>query len=61
MFADGHIYVASEEGNVTVSSPGDRYTEVATNQIRGAIMASPIPLNGALVIRSDTAVYRYHP
>ena len=61
VFADGHIYVASEEGKVTVFSPGDSYTEVATNQIEGSIMASPIPLNGALLLRSDTAVYRFHP
>ena len=61
VFADGHIYVASEEGKVTVFSLGDSYTEVATNQIEGSIMASPIPLNGALVLRSDTAVYRFHP
>jgi len=61
VFADGHIYVASEEGKVTVFSPGDSYTEVAKNHIEGSIMASPIPLDGALVLRSDTAVYRFHP
>jgi len=61
VFADGHIFVASEEGKVTVFAPGNEYNEVATKQIVGSITASPIPLNGALVIRSDTAIYRFHP
>tara|TARA_B100001093_G_scaffold159350_1_gene151797 strand:- start:4686 stop:6017 length:1332 start_codon:yes stop_codon:yes gene_type:complete len=61
IYADGSIYVASEEGKVTVFSPGDEYTEIASNQINGSIMASPVPLDGALVIRSDRAIYKFHP
>lgn len=61
VYADGRIYVASEEGKVTVFNAATEYQELASNQIEGSIMASPVPLNEALVIRSDRAIYKFHP
>lgn len=61
IYADGRIYVASEEGKVTVFSTGAEYEELASNQIDGSIMASPVPLNEALVIRSERSIYKFHP
>lgn len=58
VFADGKIYFCSHEGKVTIIEPGDQFKEVAVNEIDGQIMASPVPLDGALLLRSDRALYR---
>ncbi|MEM9282983.1 MAG: PQQ-binding-like beta-propeller repeat protein [Verrucomicrobiota bacterium] len=59
MFADGHIYVCSEEGKVTLFRPGLNYAEAFVNQIDESIMASPMALDGNLVIRSVSSLYRF--
>lgn len=59
LFADGKIYFASESGVVSVCAPGDRYQLLAENQLPGQIMASPIALDDALVIRTDRALLRF--
>lgn len=59
LFADGKIFVGNQEGTLTVFAPGKTYRELAKNQIEGSIMASPIALDGALILRSDTALYRF--
>jgi len=59
LFADGKIYLGNQEGTVTVFAPKKTYREMAKNQIAGSIMASPIALDGALILRSDTALYRF--
>lgn len=59
LFADGKIYFANQEGAVNVVRPGTTFEVIATNQLEGSIMASPIALEGSLVIRSDTAIYRF--
>lgn len=58
LFADGNIFVANQEGIVSVIRPGRSFEVVASNRLDGSIMASPIALDGALVIRSDKALYR---
>ncbi|MDF1823723.1 MAG: PQQ-binding-like beta-propeller repeat protein [Verrucomicrobiales bacterium] len=59
LFADGHIYFANQEGSINVIRPGKVFEVIATNQLDGSIMASPIALDGSLIIRSDTAIYRF--
>lgn len=59
LFADGKIYVGNQEGTLTVFAPGKSYEKLVENQIEGSIMASPLALDGALVLRSDTALYRF--
>ena len=59
LFADGHLYFASQEGVVTVLKPGKTFEIVAQNQLEGTIMASPIAFDGSLVIRTGTAIYRF--
>lgn len=59
LFADGNIYVANQEGGAAVVKPGREFEIIASNQLEGSIMASPIALDGALVFRSDTAIYRF--
>lgn len=59
LFADGHLYFASQEGVVTVLKPGRTFEVVASNQLDGTIMASPLAFDGSLVIRTGTAIYRF--
>jgi len=59
LFADGKIYLASQEGVVTVLRPGRTFEVVARNTLAGAIMASPLALDGGLVIRAGSALYRF--
>lgn len=59
LFADGHLYFASQEGVVTVLKPGKSFEVVAKNPLEGTLMASPLAFDGSLVIRSGTALYRF--
>ena len=59
LFANGHIYVASHEGVVTVLKPGRTFEVVAKNQLNGTIMASPLAMNGSLIIRTGASIYRF--
>lgn len=59
LFADGRIYFCNQEGAVTVIAPGKEFQVLAENQLDGQLMASPIALDGMLLIRSDQALYRF--
>ncbi len=58
LYADGRIYLCSEDGVVYVLEPADEYKVLATNQLEGRLMASPAVLGSALFFRTDTALYR---
>ncbi len=58
MFADGKIYISSREGLTTIVKPGKTFAPVSKNQISGQIYATPAALDGALFLRTDTAIYR---
>jgi outer membrane protein assembly factor BamB len=58
VFADGRVYVLSEEGLTTVFTPGREFRRLATNRLEGATLASMAVSNGAIFIRSDTHLYR---
>lgn len=53
-----HIYVGSHDGKVTVLQPGTDARIVAENHLDGKIMASPAIIENALILRTDTAIYR---
>ena len=55
----GRIYVGSEEGKIYVLQPGRQYKLLATNEIKGRIMASPAVVDGALFFRTEQALYRF--
>lgn len=59
LFADGKIYFPNQEGTVNVVKPGKTFTLLATNQLDASFMASPLAFDGSLVLRSDTALYRF--
>jgi len=56
--AGGHIYFASHDGKVTVIKPGREGEVVAENQLDGRIMATPAIVSGAMILRTDKALYR---
>ncbi len=59
LFADGKIFVASQEGVVTVFKPGTTYSPLSKSEMGESIMASPVAVNEALLIRSEKALYRF--
>ncbi len=52
------IYFFSQEGKTTVVQAGKEYKEIAVNELEGSINASPAAAENALIIRSDTHLYR---
>ncbi|TWU50534.1 outer membrane biogenesis protein BamB [Rubripirellula tenax] len=54
----GLIYFGSHDGKVTIVKPGDEPEIVAVNELDGKIMASPAVIDGALIVRTDAALYR---
>lgn len=53
IFVDGKIYFQDERGGTIVIQPGTEYTELARNQLDGRTLATPVPVQGALLIRTD--------
>jgi hypothetical protein len=55
------IFVCSHEGNVTVVKAGEKYSELAKNELagEGRLMASPAVVDGDLLIRSENALMRF--
>lgn len=60
LYADGKIFLASEEGVITVIEPAAAYREVAKSDLAARIMASPIAIGEELIIRTadDLRLYR---
>ncbi len=62
LLADGHLYFCAEDGTTRVvpipSERGQRPKILASNHLKGAIMASPAALESALYVRTDEALYR---
>ena len=58
LLADGKVYITNEEGRTTVIRPGDKYVELAVNEIDGATLASLAVVDHALLLRSATHLYR---
>ena len=58
IYADGRIYVCSEEGKVAVIAAGREFKLLAENQLPGGFMASPAVSGKALFLRTKTDLYR---
>lgn len=58
LFADGRIYLLDETGKTTVIAPGKEYKVLAENELPGRTLASISVADGALFLRTDTALYR---
>lgn len=57
VFADGRIYILSEEGVTRVLRPGNKYDEIARNSVEGVCKASMVVSQGRFYIRSSTNLY----
>jgi outer membrane protein assembly factor BamB len=58
LLADGRIYVGSQEGVTYVLAASDEFEKLAENQLDGQLMASPVPVDGSLLLRTGTHLYR---
>ena len=55
--ADGRLYVASEDGEVYVLTAGPGLTQIAKNDMKEVIMATPAISDGLVVVRTLGHVY----
>ena len=58
VFADGKLYFFSREGKFSVLKAGREFEVLGSGEIDGKIFASPAMINGAILLRSDSALYR---
>jgi len=58
IFADGHLYLCSQEGKVRVVDPGPKYQPVALNDMGSPLMTSPVAVDKALYIRAGSGLFR---
>ncbi|MEQ8787547.1 MAG: PQQ-binding-like beta-propeller repeat protein [Pirellulaceae bacterium] len=59
LLAAGRIYFLNETGETIVVEPGVEYKELARNQVEGRTLASLTPLEAAMLLRTDTHLYRF--
>jgi outer membrane protein assembly factor BamB len=57
-FADGKIWLFSEDGTTTVIAPGKKFQLLARNSLGDGFLASPAIVDRALYLRSRTHLYR---
>jgi outer membrane protein assembly factor BamB len=58
LYASGRIYAFDQDGKTIVFRPGQKYEELATNQLDEGFMASPAVAGDALYLRTKTHLYR---
>lgn len=56
--SDGRIYALNENGTTVVFAAGDDYTELAKNALGEMSLATPAVAGAALIVRTQTALYR---
>jgi len=57
MVADGKLYITNEAGVTTIMQAGKEAKVLASNPIGDTILACPVAADGAIFLRSDTALY----
>jgi outer membrane protein assembly factor BamB len=55
--ADGRLYFANEDGEVYVVRAGDKYEELAKNEMKEVIMSTPAISDGVIIVRTLNHVY----
>ena len=58
VYADGKIWLFSEEGKTTVIKPGRAYEKLAENNLEEGFLASPAIAGKAFYLRTRTHLYR---
>ena len=58
VYADGRVWLFSEEGKTSVIRPGRTFELLAENQLNDGFLASPAIANNAFFLRTRTHLYR---
>ncbi|MEX0982068.1 MAG: PQQ-binding-like beta-propeller repeat protein [Bacteroidales bacterium] len=58
LWANGHIYFFSTNGNTIVIKEGREFNQIVENQIKGEIWATPAIYGNSLIIRTKENLYR---
>lgn len=58
VFADGHIYFQNEAGVTTVISKGPTFESLSTNDLGERTLASPVPAENAIYLRSEANLWK---
>jgi hypothetical protein len=57
--AEGRIFIASEEGKVTVLKAGAQWDVIEINDLDEGCYATPALANGSIYLRTNNALYRF--
>jgi outer membrane protein assembly factor BamB len=57
LVADGKIYFFDSNGTTTVIEPGKTFKKLAVNKLDGRLFATVAAVDGALVLRTNDALY----
>ncbi len=58
VYADGRIYFLDRDATTTVIAPGTTFKKLAVNVLPGEMLAGAAVVDGAMILRTDEAVYR---
>jgi len=58
VYAAGRLYCLNETGEMSVVAAGDKFEVLATNTLPGGTLASPAFIEGAMLLRTSTHLYR---
>lgn len=58
LHAAGRIYFQDENGVTTVVKPGTAFEKLGRNELKGRTYASPVPVEGALLLRVESQLLR---
>jgi outer membrane protein assembly factor BamB len=54
----GRVYFCDHDGRTTVVAASEKFEVLAENKLDGRLMASPAVIDGDLILRTDTHLYR---
>ncbi len=57
-FADGRVYFFNRDGETFVLAPGPEFNLLAKNKLDSGFMASAAAVDGAFILRTESALYR---
>jgi len=58
IYVEGKIYTSDEEGLSTIFKPGREFVKVGENTLPDGFMASPAVVEGALILRTKSHLYK---
>ena len=58
LYAEGRVYFFAQDGRATVVKAGRQFVKLAENRVEGPLVATPAIVDGAIVLRTDSELYR---